>query len=414
MDAASCIGGPWASHRIFPGLKTNNLLGMYEHPDFPMDEQRFRVRKGEHIPAERVLEYLEAFVKDSDINSSLRLNMKVEVIKKKEDHWELRCISVSDGNAYNITTLRLIIATGNTNKPKLPSYPTSSAFKPMVVHSKDFAAHYTKIVKPGTHALVIGGGKSAWDVSYACATQPDATVTILIRPSGNGPNWLTPSHVTPFTLWLEKLVFTRFFGYMSPCPWASTTGLEGWLRSFFHGTWLGRKVVTAFWKILGDDAIALNKLHDHPETAKLVPWRGAFEVGNCLSIHNYPSNFFDLVREGRIKIVFDEVERFEAGREVLLKSGEKLTVDAVVCATGWEVGHTIRFEPEELERKLGLSTVSMPSVGAEALRILAQLHTAAYKSLRTLPAILVIYIPSTQTLTYVLRSIHQPPPKLTS
>jgi hypothetical protein len=146
---------------------------------------------------------------------------------------------------------------------------------------------------------------------------------------------------------------------MSPCPWARTTGLEGWVRSFLHTTWLGRKVVTAFWKILGDDAIALNKLNEHPETKKLVPWRGAFEVSNCLSIHNYPTSFFELVREGRVKVVIDEVQSLEAGREVLLKSGGKLQVDAVVCATGWQVGHTLRFEPDGLEKQLGLPTVSV-------------------------------------------------------
>jgi hypothetical protein len=144
---------------------------------------------------------------------------------------------------------------------------------------------------------------------------------------------------------------------MSPCPWPQTTGLEGWLRSFLQGTWLGRNVVRAFWKILGDDAIALNKLHDHPETKKLVPWRGAFEVSNCLSIHNYPSSFFDLVRQGKIKVVIDEVQSFKEGRELLLKSGDKLEVDAVVCATGWEVANTLRFEPESLEKELGLPTV---------------------------------------------------------
>jgi len=98
---------------------------------------------------------------------------------------------------------------------------------------------------------------------------------------------------------------------MSPCPWARTAGVEGWIRSFLHRTHLGRVIVSAFWKILGDDVIALNKLHDHPEAEKLVPWRGAFEVANDLSIHNCPTNFYDLVREGKINIVIDEVERSE-------------------------------------------------------------------------------------------------------
>lgn len=144
---------------------------------------------------------------------------------------------------------------------------------------------------------------------------------------------------------------------MSPAPWTRTDGFEGWARSFLHGTWLGRKIVTGFWKVLGDDVIALNKLHDHPETKKLLPWRGAFEVSNCLSIHNYPTSFFDLVREGRIKVEIDEVQSLEAGQEVVLKSGGKIEVDAIVCATGWEVSSTLQFKPDGLEKELGLPSV---------------------------------------------------------
>ncbi|KAH4048145.1 hypothetical protein HBI82_211240 [Parastagonospora nodorum] len=360
LDAADSFGGTWSKERLFPGLKTNNQLGMYEHPDFPMSEQRFGVRKGEHIHGANMNEYLGAFVDENGLHELIRSNTKVEVIKKAEEGWSLQCLSTSSEGTFDIITTKLIIAIGNTNKPKMPKYPTSPAFEPVVIHSKELSARYEHIVRPNKHTLVIGGGKSAWDVAYACATQPGATVTLLIRPSGNGPNWMAPSHVTPFKLWLEKLVFTRFFGFMSPCPWARTIGLEGWIRALLHRTRLGRMVVSAFWKILGDDVIALNKLHNHPETEKLVPWRGAFEVANDLSIHNYPTNFYDLVREGKIKVVIDEVERFGAGWEVLLKDGgnsiEKL--DAVVCATGWEACNTIRWEPESLNKKLALASTS--------------------------------------------------------
>jgi cation diffusion facilitator CzcD-associated flavoprotein CzcO len=191
---------------------------MYEHPDFPMTEEKFGVKKGEHIPGKKMLEYLEFIVKETDIAGFLRLNTKVEVVEKNEEDWMLHCVSILDGKAYKVISPKLIIAVGNTNKPKMPNYPTSPDFEPPVIHSNDFPNQVAKFVRPASQTLVIGGGKSAWDVAYACATQSDATVTLLIRPSGNGPNWMTPSHVTPFTLWLEKLVFTRFFGRMHrPC-----------------------------------------------------------------------------------------------------------------------------------------------------------------------------------------------------
>jgi cation diffusion facilitator CzcD-associated flavoprotein CzcO len=184
---------------------------MYEHPDFPMEEKKLGIKKGEHVPAKKMLEYLEALVKESGIGKFLRLNTKVDLVEKTGDDWLLHCVSSLSGEPHTITTPKLIIAVGNTNKPKMPN-PTSSAFEPPVLHSKEFPAHVSSVAKADSHTLVVGGGKSAWDVAYACATQPDSTSTLLIRPSGNGPAWMTPSHVTPFTLWLEKLVFTRFFG----------------------------------------------------------------------------------------------------------------------------------------------------------------------------------------------------------
>jgi hypothetical protein len=330
---------------------------MYEHPDFPMDPQRFGVQPGQHVPADKMYAYLLAMVDEFEIAEFLRLNTAVDIVEKTDDGWMLHCTSTLTSKKYKVTSAKLIIASGNTNKPKLPVYPTSPLFTPIVIHSKDFPAKYEQIVEKDKHTLVIGGGKSAWDISYACATQSNSTVTLLLRPSGNGPNWIAPSHVTPFKLWLEKLVFTRFFGFMSPCPWATSSGFEGLLRRFLQGTWLGRKIVGAFWKVLGDDVVSLNRLGEHEETRKLVPWRGAFEVGNCLSIHNYPTDFFELVRQGKIRVVVDEVELFGEGREVVLRSGGKLEVDNVVCATGWEVCNTLVFKPDGVEKELGLPTV---------------------------------------------------------
>lgn len=181
-----------------------------------MSYERFGVKKGQHIPGVKMNEYLRAFVEEYGLEEVIKSNTKVEAIKQCEQGWSLHCLFTSYEQTVDIITTKLIIAIGNTNKPKMPTYPTSPAFEPIVIHSKELPAHYEHVVKPNKHTLVIGGGKSAWDVAYACATQPDATATLLIRPSGNGPNWMAPSHVTPFRLWLEKLVFTRFFGCTSP------------------------------------------------------------------------------------------------------------------------------------------------------------------------------------------------------
>lgn len=346
-----------------------------------MDEARFNVKKGDHVPAKKMHEYIQTFVEDKGLKNCIQYNTKVKVVEQVREGWRLH-VSISNPEsaeeATTITASKLIIAVGLTNQPSMPRYPTSPNFNPIVIHSSGFASEFSNIVRERTHTLVVGGGKSAWDIAYACATQPNSTATMLIRSSGNGPSWMAPSHVTPLGLWLEKLVFTRFFGYMSPCPWAETTGFEGWMRGFFHGTWLGKKIMAAFWQILGDDVIQLNRLHDHPETKKLRPWRDAFETGNALSIMNYPTNWFDLVRQGKIKIVIDEIDQLGDEDEVQLKSGEKIQVDAVVCATGWKIGGSVEFKPEGLRYQLGLPTTEQPDLEDEAL--IKQVTNEIYES----------------------------------
>ncbi|OCL02531.1 hypothetical protein AOQ84DRAFT_268633, partial [Glonium stellatum] len=58
LESASTVGGVWAQHRLYPGLRSNNMLGTYEYPDFPMDSATFGVQPGEHIPGPVVHQYL--------------------------------------------------------------------------------------------------------------------------------------------------------------------------------------------------------------------------------------------------------------------------------------------------------------------------------------------------------------------
>lgn len=249
-----------------------------------MDEARFSVKKGEHVPAEKMLEYLQALADHFGITPFIRLNTKVDIVEKVGGGWRLQCKPANTPNAksYDLHTAKLILSTGLANRPYMPTYPKSPPATPLIVHSEAFPQHFETIVQPNKHTLIIGAGKSAWDIAYACANQLNATVTMLIRPSGKGPVWMSPAFVTPLHKQLEKLVFTRFLDLFSPCPWADNTGFEGFARRFLHGTWLGRKIVGTFWGILAKDVVDLNKYDKHPETKKLRPWRDAFEVGNGL------------------------------------------------------------------------------------------------------------------------------------
>jgi len=160
--------------------------------------------------------------------------------------------------------------------------------------------------------------------------------------------------------WLEKLTQTRFLTWLSPCVWSEADGYSA-IRSFFHGTAVGRFLVNSFWKILASDVITLNKYDGHPETAKLRPWTSPFFIASSLSILNYDTDIFDLVRDGTARVHIADITSLDK-KTVLLSNGERLDADALVCCTGWKHTPPIKFLPDGLD--LGLPhrrTLSEPS-----------------------------------------------------
>lgn len=349
LEAADSIGGVWAKHRLYSGLKSNNMLGTYEFSDFPMDEETFGIQPGQHIPGNVVQRYLEEYAKQFGFFGLIRLGHHVESAKRKPDGtWHLSVLHKEE--TRDIEAKKLIVATGITSQAYLPVFKGQETFDAPVFHCRDLPQNESSVLQPGERATVFGGTKSAWDAAYLCATS-GMKVDWIIRESGHGPCWMAPPYVTPLKKWLEKLVTTRFLTWFSPCVWGSADGFDR-IRSFLHGTWLGCKIVDAFWAVLGDDVVQLNGYDKHPETKKLKPWVSPFWIASSLSILNYPTDFFDLVRDGTIKVHVADIDRL-SDHTVHLSTGENIPTTTLICSTGWRCTPNLKFLPEGLERELG-------------------------------------------------------------
>ncbi|KAF7585135.1 hypothetical protein BBP40_012221, partial [Aspergillus hancockii] len=299
FESAASIGGVWAKHRLYAGLKSNNMLGTYEFSDFPMDES-FGVKPGEHIPGTVIQNYMERFVEHFQLTSFIHLNSRVRIAEHNSDGtWTLTVDEPGQGSKP-IMSKKLIVCTGITSQPYLPNFAGQETFAAPLFHCRDLPQYQDALLQPTKRITVFGGTKSAWDAVYAAATA-GAHVDMIIRDNGHGPIWMAPPYVTPLKKWLEKLVTTRLLTWFSPCIWGSADG-HSLIRSLLHNTWLGRKIVDTFWSILANDVITLNKYDSHPETAKLKPWISPFWIASSLSILNYPTNFFDLVKAGKVHI----------------------------------------------------------------------------------------------------------------
>jgi len=99
--------------------------------------------------------------------------------------------------------------------------------------------------------------------------------------------------------------------------------------------------------------------------------------GFC-SILNYPTDFFELVRNGKIQVKLGEVASFEAEGEVLFTDGDRLKVDAVVCATGWETKPSVKFLPTGIDKELGLPRAN-PTLDSEEEQLIQTSEAELYE-----------------------------------
>lgn len=345
IDQAQSIGGSWAKERLYPRLKTNNIFGSYEFADFPMVAEKYGVKPIGHIPGYVVHEYLCDYAAHFDIVSSIQLETKVDSAELNEDGtWWIKLENMTNSkSSFTVVTKKLVIATGLTSEPYIPKFPTEELFECPIVHAKQLKGEMEHL-GPGKSIVVLGGNKSAWDTCYGVA-QSGSQVHMVIRPSGGGPSYLWPRNFSwgLFTLSLGILSSTRAFTAFDPTPYGRQ-GPFGWLASFLHKTRLGQKAVQLFWSLLDSRIKGIHSFRSHPELMKLEPWTTPFWMGNSLSIHNYDTNWFDLVREGKITVHIANVAFLSKGT-VHLSNEQTLTADAMVCCTGWKTECPIRFEP---------------------------------------------------------------------
>ncbi|ETN44616.1 uncharacterized protein HMPREF1541_10286 [Cyphellophora europaea CBS 101466] len=393
IDSAVSIGGVWAKERLYPGLKTNNLVGSYEFSDYALDPARYGLKPGQHIPGTVVHSYLSDFALHFNLMQHIRLNTYLETAELSATGSWLLTLTKTDPPSHSGTTLttrRLTLATGLTSLPNMPTFPAQDTFDRPILHSLHLRQS-SRLISTATSVAVLGGNKSAFDTAYSAATS-GSEVHMIMRPSGGGPSWVWPVAITPWKLSVQRMATTRLFTAFDPTP-----SVHGWtwsaVRYLLQRTWIGHNlIVAAFWWVVGWSIIRANGYDDPscPELRKLKPWTGVKWMGNSLSIHNYPTNFFDLVREGRVRVHIADITRLSQ-HAVHLSDGDALeNLDALVCCTGWQVKPSVRFFPETLVPHLGLPGVPNPSITVEDItaadrEILRQTPMLRRAPVRTLP-----------------------------
>ncbi|GME45589.1 putative flavin-binding monooxygenase-like protein [Neofusicoccum parvum] len=385
LDAGISIGGVWASDRLYPFLRTISQWGHFEYSDFPMTG--YGVQKGEHMRGDVIRQYLEDYADFFDLKRLTRCNSTVQNAEDKgADGW-LLTVSIKDGeettSTYQLHASKLVIATGLTSTPAMPSFPGQDSFNATLIHSRDFGAHSSTTLQPGKTIAVLSGNKSACDVVYAHAASGASVVHWIIRSSGHGPCWMAPPRATPLQILVEKLITTRAVTWLNPCIWGPADGF-GLVRRLLNQSAWGQRLQAGYARGAQAGIEKHNAYGSHPELAKLRPWNDVFWIGTGRGLLNYERSLLDLVREGRVKVHVADIAAL-GPRSVQLSNGDALDgVDALVCCTGWRHEASIRFTRDGLniEGELGLPHAYEPPVDDARASLIA---TADSEILRALP-----------------------------
>ncbi|KAF4632472.1 hypothetical protein G7Y89_g5661 [Cudoniella acicularis] len=319
LEANQSIGGTWAKERLYEGLQSNNLVGMLEFSDFPMDFETFGVAPGSHVPGTVLHRYLAAYAQRFGVYEKVRFGCYVKSAELKGDgSWEVVYEKKDeDGGTDEVKVVakKMVLATGTTSGEDM---------------------------EKSENVVVAGGSKSAADAVYMTASK-GRHVDWVIRKSGRGAAWLSWPYVSPFKLQFEKLPTIRAMTLLSPCFDSPSSPI----RYLLHNTRLGRALVRGFFSIIHNDMLTLGKFNDHPDTKKLIPPGNVFWSGTSVGIFNYPIDLFSLVQKGLINIHLADVTSLTP-ETVNLSDGTHLKADTVVLATGWKLAPSIKFLPDSL------------------------------------------------------------------
>lgn len=167
LDNGSTLGGVWARDRLYPGLKTNNMLGTFEYPDFPMHGETFGLKTSDHMSGEVMYKYLTSYAEKFGIINRIRFQCAVLTAEHQDGVEGGWILTIQNGDTqYQVFARKLVMAAGLTSEPFLPRIEGQEQFGVPIFHIKDFMK-YADTLDSAKTVTVFGGTKSAWDVVYA-------------------------------------------------------------------------------------------------------------------------------------------------------------------------------------------------------------------------------------------------------
>lgn len=313
FEEASDLGGTWHPDRTYPLLHTNDVRDVYRFSDHP-----YPADADEYPTAAQVRAYLHGYAERFDLGPHLRFDTTVQRVERL--HGSEPSATAGDGARFRVTVQaaggaptthhydEVVVCNGVFSEPNIPRFDGDERFDGPILHSSEVGRDELE----GRRVVVVGGGKSAYDLAEAAAAHA-ASCTLVFRSA----HWLAPRRL--IGLRADWFILTRFV--QAFLPYHTKHGLAAVLHRF------GAPVVRLYWWATTQLLRFVLDAPDDLEPAVDLPL-GFQDIAVGTEV-------YDEVRAGRIDPRRAEVDRFIDGERIRLDTGATIAADVVVCATGF-------------------------------------------------------------------------------
>lgn len=290
-------------------------------------------------PSDEIREYLEHCVEKYDLGKYIKLSHRVIKAIWNEEHgiWLVKIENTVTGEILNDWCNFFLNGGGILNNWRWPSIPGLHEYKGRLVHSADWPKNFDY---HDSTVAVIGNGSTG--IQIVPALQPDVKHLIhLIR----SPTWVTPGAASRYPTLREgnmpehfseeqKEIFRQNPSQYMAFRKAVEIEINGKFKMLVNGQEAAERARLEATKSmvaqLGEKGSDL--------VGKLIP---DFPVG-CRRI-TPGVGYLESFSKENVRIITDTIIERADEEGLVLSSGEHLKIDAIICATGFDVSFSPRF-----------------------------------------------------------------------
>ncbi|HVW65215.1 MAG TPA: NAD(P)/FAD-dependent oxidoreductase, partial [Nitrosospira sp.] len=312
-EQSPALGGTWWDN-IYPGAECDVRAHLYSYSFAPNPEW-----SQAYAPQGEIHQYLERCAARFDLFPRIRFNTVIREARFDVERgiWRLRL--ENGGNGEQLETRFFVCSTGPLSHPRYPDIPGMDAYRGALLHS----ARWDRAFEArGKHLAVIGTAASA--VQLVPRLAPLAEKLYVCQRS---PNWIIPRINHVYAPWEKALFRVKFIS--GAHRFLLYAAHEANRLSFNPGSfnaWIAHRL--AEWHLrrqVPDGRLRQALRPGYPFGCKRV----------LLSNDYYPA-----LMRSNVELVTAPISKIDQ-RGIITKDGQRREVDAIVCATGFDISYVL-------------------------------------------------------------------------